>query len=151
MWFMIGSRQSRVASYTDLHRREVKCNIDDNVFLKVSSMRGVTRFDIKTKLALRYAGPFEIIEKVGDIAYCLELPPQLGMLMMFFTCLCSKGTLLTRHMSYYMQRFYYSHMWLIKNNLQRFWLERFACSITKRLQRSRYFGRDIVKKRPPGS
>ena len=40
-------------------------------------MRGVTRFGVKGKLALRYMGPFEIIEKIGDIAYCLRWPPQL--------------------------------------------------------------------------
>ena len=41
-------------------------------------MHGVTRFDIKGKLTLRYVGPFEITERVGDIACRLQLLPQLG-------------------------------------------------------------------------
>ena len=41
-------------------------------------IRGVTRFGIKGKLALRYVGPFEITERIGDMAYRLRLPPQLS-------------------------------------------------------------------------
>ena len=41
-------------------------------------MRGMTRFDIKGKLALRYMGPFKIIERVGDVAHRLRLSPQLS-------------------------------------------------------------------------
>ena len=38
-------------------------------------MRGVNRFGIKGKLASRYVGLFENIESIGDVAYCLNLPP----------------------------------------------------------------------------
>ncbi|XP_060965535.1 uncharacterized protein LOC133034462 [Cannabis sativa] len=41
-------------------------------------MRGVTRFGVKGKLALRYIGPFEVIERIGEIVYRLNLPRQLG-------------------------------------------------------------------------
>ena len=53
-------------------------NFGDYVFLKVSPMRGVTRFGIKGKLAPRYVGPFMIVERIGDVAYRLDLPPQLS-------------------------------------------------------------------------
>ena len=52
--------------------------VGDFVFLKVSPMRGVTRFGIKGKLAPRFTGPFEIIERVGPLAYHLDLPPHLS-------------------------------------------------------------------------
>jgi hypothetical protein len=40
-------------------------------------MRGTRRFKVKGKLAPRYVGPFKIISHKGEVAYQLELPPQL--------------------------------------------------------------------------
>ena len=48
------------------------------MFLKIPLIRGVTRFGIKGKGAPRCIGPFEIIEKVDDVAYHLNLRLQLG-------------------------------------------------------------------------
>jgi hypothetical protein len=48
------------------------------VYLKVSHMRGLRRFKIRGKLAPRYIGPFKILEQRGEVAYQLELPPQLS-------------------------------------------------------------------------
>ena len=50
----------------------------DHVFLKVMPKRGVVRFSKRGKLASRYIGPFEILERVGTIAYWLALPPSLS-------------------------------------------------------------------------
>jgi hypothetical protein len=41
-------------------------------------MRGTHRFKVKRKLAPRYVGPFKIISHKGEVAYQLELPPQLS-------------------------------------------------------------------------
>jgi hypothetical protein len=41
-------------------------------------MRGTCRFKIKGKLVLRYVGPFKIVHHKGEVAYQLELPPQLS-------------------------------------------------------------------------
>jgi hypothetical protein len=41
-------------------------------------MRGTHRFKVKEKLAPRYVGPFKIIDRRGEVAYQLELPPQLS-------------------------------------------------------------------------
>jgi hypothetical protein len=40
-------------------------------------MRGTQRFKVKGKLATRYVGPFKILSHKGEVAYQLELPPQL--------------------------------------------------------------------------
>ncbi|KAJ9536308.1 hypothetical protein OSB04_un000517 [Centaurea solstitialis] len=70
--------QSRQKSYADKHRKHLEFQRGDHVFLKVSPLRGVRRFGIKGKLSLRYIGPFEILERVGEVAYRLALPPQLS-------------------------------------------------------------------------
>ena len=49
----------------------------DYVFLKVKPRYGIIRFDNKGKLAPRYIGPFEIIQRVGSVSYHLALPLEL--------------------------------------------------------------------------
>ncbi|WVZ49538.1 hypothetical protein U9M48_000886 [Paspalum notatum var. saurae] len=59
-------------------RRDLSFKVDDHVYLKVSPMRGIRRFNMKGKLAPRYIGPFKILEKKGEVAYRPELPPGLS-------------------------------------------------------------------------
>ncbi|WVZ93781.1 LOW QUALITY PROTEIN: hypothetical protein U9M48_039736 [Paspalum notatum var. saurae] len=68
--------QSRQRSCADVCMRDLSFKVDDHVYLKVSPMRGIRRFNMKGKLALRYIGPFKILEKKGEVAYRLELPPS---------------------------------------------------------------------------
>ena len=48
------------------------------MFLRVSPTKGVMRFWKKGKLSSRYIGPFEILSRVGVVAYQLALPPNLS-------------------------------------------------------------------------
>jgi hypothetical protein len=52
--------------------------VEDYVYLKVSPMKGVSRFGIKGKLAPRCIGPFPIVERYGPMAYRLQLPKTLS-------------------------------------------------------------------------
>ena len=70
------SAQSRQRSYADPKRRDHVFKVGDRVFLKVSPMKGVMRFGKKGKLAPRYVGPYEILRKVGSVAFELALPPD---------------------------------------------------------------------------
>ncbi|WVZ63481.1 hypothetical protein U9M48_013108 [Paspalum notatum var. saurae] len=70
--------QSRQRSYADVRRRDLSFKVDDHVYLKVSPMIGIRRFNMKGKLAPRYIGPFKIMEKKGEVACRLELPPSLS-------------------------------------------------------------------------
>ena len=45
------------------------------MFLKISPMKGVKRFDKKEKLTPRYVGPYQILDRVGKVSYRLALPP----------------------------------------------------------------------------
>jgi hypothetical protein len=70
--------QSRRKSYADHRRRKLSFQVGDFVYLKVSPMRGLHHFKIRGKLAPRYIGPLKILEQRGEVAYQLELPPQLS-------------------------------------------------------------------------
>jgi hypothetical protein len=67
--------QSRQKSYADHRRRELSFEVGDFIYLKVSPMRGLRRFKVRGKFAPRFIGPFKILEKRGEVAYQLELPP----------------------------------------------------------------------------
>ncbi|GJT04971.1 putative reverse transcriptase domain-containing protein [Tanacetum coccineum] len=68
----------RQKSYADKRRKPLEFSVGDYVLLKVSPWKGVVRFGKKGKLAPRFVGPFEIIEKVGPVAYRLDLPEELN-------------------------------------------------------------------------
>ncbi|KAL0334382.1 UNVERIFIED_CONTAM: Transposon Tf2-11 polyprotein, partial [Sesamum angustifolium] len=70
--------QDRQKSYADKHRREMEYEVREKVFLKVSPWRGILRFSKQGKLSPRYIGPYEILERVGSLAYRLALPAELS-------------------------------------------------------------------------
>ena len=63
-------------SYADYHRKDLQFEIGDRIFLKISPWKGVFRFGKRGKLSPRYIGPYEIVSKVGPVAYKLKLPPR---------------------------------------------------------------------------
>ena len=67
----------RQKSYTDMKRKDIRYEVGEKVFLKVSPWKKVMRFGKKGKLSPRFIGPYEVIEKVGPVAYRLALPPDL--------------------------------------------------------------------------
>ncbi|KAL0554252.1 hypothetical protein IC582_008169 [Cucumis melo] len=66
--------QSRQKSYADVRRKNLEFEVGGMVFLKVAPMKGVLRFVKKGKLSPRFVGPFETLERIGPVAYCLALP-----------------------------------------------------------------------------
>nr|GEW97287.1 reverse transcriptase domain-containing protein [Tanacetum cinerariifolium] len=65
-------------SYVDKRRKPLEFSVGDYFLLKVSHWKGVVRFGKKEKLAPRFVRPFEIVEKVGLVAYQLDLPEELN-------------------------------------------------------------------------
>ena len=68
--------QSRQKSYADGKWRDLTFKVNNYVYLKVSPMRGIRRFNIKGKLAPRYISPYRVLERKGEVAYRLELPTK---------------------------------------------------------------------------
>nr|GFC17572.1 putative reverse transcriptase domain-containing protein [Tanacetum cinerariifolium] len=65
-------------SYADLKRKPMEFQVGDKVMLKVSPWKGVVRFGKWGKLNPRCVGPFNVLERVGDVAYKLDLPEELS-------------------------------------------------------------------------
>ncbi|GJU06850.1 putative reverse transcriptase domain-containing protein [Tanacetum coccineum] len=74
----IQAARDRQKSYADLKRKPMEFQVGDRVMLKVSPWKGVVRFGKRGKLNPRYVGPFKVLEKVGAVAYKLELPQELS-------------------------------------------------------------------------
>ncbi|XP_035830815.1 uncharacterized protein LOC118480199, partial [Helianthus annuus] len=74
----MAAARDRQKAYADKRRKPLEFEVGDRVLLKVSPWKGVVRFGKRGKLNPRYVGPFEILEKIGKVAYRLNLPPELG-------------------------------------------------------------------------
>ncbi|GJU29265.1 putative reverse transcriptase domain-containing protein [Tanacetum coccineum] len=74
----IQAARDRQKSYADRRRKPLEFQAEDKAMLKVSPWKGVIRFGKQGKLNPRYIGPFKILDKVGMIAYRLELPEKLS-------------------------------------------------------------------------
>ena len=70
--------RDRQKCFADNRRRDLQFEIGDRVFLEISPWKGVLRFGKRDKLRPRYIGPYEIVSKVGPVAYRLKLPPELS-------------------------------------------------------------------------
>nr|GEW35342.1 putative reverse transcriptase domain-containing protein [Tanacetum cinerariifolium] len=70
--------RDRQKIYADKRKKPLEFSVGDYVLLKVSPWKGLIRFGKKGKLAPRFVGPFEIIKKVGPVAYKLDLHEELN-------------------------------------------------------------------------
>ena len=60
-----------------MRRQPLEFEVGDHVFLRVMPKRGVVRFGKHEKLSPRFIGPFEILERIGTVAYRLALSPSM--------------------------------------------------------------------------
>nr|GEY95511.1 putative reverse transcriptase domain-containing protein [Tanacetum cinerariifolium] len=70
--------RDRQKSYADLKRKPMEFQVRDKAMLKVSPWKGVVRFGKRGKLNPMYVGPFNVLERAGDVAYKLNLPEELS-------------------------------------------------------------------------
>jgi hypothetical protein len=69
--------KSRQETYANKRCWPLVFEVGDHVYLRVSLMKGVKRFQVKGKLVRRYIRLFPILEKFGTVSYKLDLPPSL--------------------------------------------------------------------------
>jgi len=69
--------QDRKMTYVDNKRTQRELKLGDHVYLLVKSKRSSLKMGMCAKLAPRYCGPFEVLERVGLVAYKLALPPTI--------------------------------------------------------------------------
>lgn len=70
--------QSRQKSYADKRRRPLEFEKGDHVFLRVTPTTGVGRAIKSKKLTPKFIGPYEILRRIGPVAYQIALPPILS-------------------------------------------------------------------------
>ena len=61
-----------------MRRRPLEFEVNDHVSLKVIPKRGVVRLGKHEKLSPRFVGPFEMLERMGTVAYRLAFPPSMS-------------------------------------------------------------------------
>ena len=90
--------QSRQKRYADERRRPLEFEVGYHISLKVIPKRGVVRFGKRGKLSPRFIRPFDILERIGIVAYRLALPPSMiGVHEEFHVSMLRKYTLDPAH------------------------------------------------------
>nr|GEV38555.1 reverse transcriptase domain-containing protein [Tanacetum cinerariifolium] len=70
--------RDRQRSYANIRRKPLEFQVGDRVVLKISPRKGIFRFEKRGKFNPRYIGPFKILERIGPVAYKLEIPEKLS-------------------------------------------------------------------------
>ena len=70
--------QDRQKALADRHRRPLRLDVGQRVLLRVTPLRRIAHLGRRGKLSPRYIGPFEVVEKVNDVAFRLRLPEDLS-------------------------------------------------------------------------
>ena len=70
----------RQKSYANLKRKDIEFEVGDKVFLKASPWKKILHFGRKGKPSPRFIGPYQILERVGPVAYRLALHLELSKL-----------------------------------------------------------------------
>ena len=70
--------QSRQKSYADSRRKDLEFEVGDKVFLRITPLKANLMSGKGKKLQPRYVGPYPILQRIGKVAYKLELPNSLS-------------------------------------------------------------------------
>jgi hypothetical protein len=82
--------QDRQKIYVDKSRTHKEFKVGDHVFLKVKANRSFLKLGNCSKLAMRYCGLFEILERIGPVAYMIAFPASISIHNVFHVSLINK-------------------------------------------------------------
>ena len=82
--------QDRQKIYADKNIIHREFKVGDHVFLKVKANRSSLKLGSCAKLAARFFGPFEILERIGPVAYMIALPTSMSVHNVFHVSLLNK-------------------------------------------------------------
>jgi hypothetical protein len=82
--------QDRHKSYADKNRIHKEFKVGDHVFLKVKVNRSYLKLGSCANLVARFCGPFEILERIGPVAYMIGLPTSMSVHNVFHVSLLKK-------------------------------------------------------------
>jgi hypothetical protein len=77
--------QDRKKSYADKNRTHREFKVGDHVFLKVKANRSSLKLGSCTKLVAKFCGPFEILERIGPVAYMIAFPASMSISIMMYS------------------------------------------------------------------
>lgn len=86
--------QSRQKRYANNRRRDLEFEVGDHVFLKITHLKGISRFGKKEKLSPQFISPFKVLERIGAITYRLALPRNYLKFTTYFIYRCYENTIL---------------------------------------------------------
>eukprot|EP00253_Pinus_taeda_P002781 PITA_02781 len=89
--------QDRQKNFADQKRRFREFQIGDHVYIRIQAKRSTLQWSGCTKLAPRYCGPFQILARVGPIAYQLALPSHIRVHNVFHVSVLNKYVYDPRH------------------------------------------------------
>ncbi|KAI3713011.1 hypothetical protein L1987_71581 [Smallanthus sonchifolius] len=136
--------RSRQKSYADKRRKPLEFQVGDLVLLKVSPWKGVVRFGKKGKLAPRFVGPFKILERIGKVAYKLDLPEGLSNVHPPFHVSNLKKCLADENSTYHLTRFTLTKQCTSWRSPWRSWTEKLNNSSEAEFQLLRFDGNPNV-------
>ena len=84
------SAHDRQKSFADLKRTHVKFKVGDQIYIKVRPRNNTLKLGKSTKLAPWYCRPFQVLTRVGLVAYQLELPANLKVYNVFHVSMLRK-------------------------------------------------------------
>ena len=80
--------RQKIYAYKGKTHKEFK--VGDHVFLKVKANRSSMKLGNCSKLAVHYCGSFEILERIGPVAYMLALPTSMAIHNIFHVSFLKK-------------------------------------------------------------